>query len=226
MPAKSRIIIIDDHPIFRAGLVDILVGDPRFEIVGQAANYGEFWNKLPDCDANLVITEIEMPGKTGLDLAQRLKQERPDMPVIVLTMHKDKGMVNEALNAGVDGYVLKEDPAIDLILAILKVRAGAVYLSPTISGFLLNRKEKTDQLYSKRPRLDELSPMEWRVLHKLADNLTSRAIGEKLFISHRTVQKHRTNICEKLALQGSNRLLEFVLTHKDEIANAGRQRPF
>jgi DNA-binding NarL/FixJ family response regulator len=135
-------------------------------------------------------------------------------------------MVNEALNAGVDGYVLKEDPAIDLILAILKVRAGAVYLSPTISGFLLNRKEKTDQLYSKRPRLDELSPMEWRVLHKLADNLTSRAIGEKLFISHRTVQKHRTNICEKLAFQGSNRLLEFVLTHKDEIANAGRQRPF
>ncbi len=217
MSEQVRILIVDDHPIFRAGLVEVLQSDSRMQIVDQAASAEEFWEKFPACGADIVISDIELPGEDGLSLARKMKRIHSETPILVLTMHKDEGMVNEALSAGVDAYVLKESAATDLIQAILQVRMGGVYLSPAVSGFLVRRKERAEQLRSNRPTLSELSPMEWQVLRELAGNKTSKEIGEALFISHRTVQKHRANICEKIGLQGANRLLEFALRHRDEI---------
>jgi DNA-binding NarL/FixJ family response regulator len=132
-------------------------------------------------------------------------------------MHKSQAMVDAALDSGVAGYVLKENAITELVNALNAIAAGQIYLCPAVSGFVLRRRERSEALRQQKPGLDQLTPMERRVLKFVAENKTSREIATQLFISTRTVETHRANICTKLSLHGSHPLLQFALEHRSEL---------
>ena len=135
----------------------------------------------------------------------------------MLTMHAEEATLNAALDAGAQGYVLKDD-ALELVLHGLKaVAAGGVYLSPTIAPWLMRRQQRASRLKVDEPGLATLTATERRVLLMVAENRTNKEIGEALFISHRTVETHRSSICRKLQLQGAHKLLQFAIEHRSEL---------
>jgi len=217
MDARIRVFIVDDHPIFRQGLKQVLASEPRLKVAGEAGDGASALDEIKSLKPDVAVVDINLPRLDGLELAQALQRLRPPVPVVVLTMYKEEKMVNAALDAGVKGYVLKDNAATELVNGIKEVAAGGVYLTPAVSGCLLRRSQRAAQLQAQAPGLARLSPMERRVLKLVALNETSRAIGAELFISPRTVETHRANICAKLGLRGSHRLLQFALEHKSEL---------
>jgi DNA-binding NarL/FixJ family response regulator len=129
-------------------------------------------------------------------------------------MHKEESLLNRALDLGVMGFVLKDNAVENIISALEAVARGEHYLSPSISGFLVQRRSRTESLLAKKPGLEDLTKAERRILKLVADKKTSREIAKELFISPRTVEAHRANICSKLGLQGSHSLLQFALEHR------------
>jgi DNA-binding NarL/FixJ family response regulator len=158
-----------------------------------------------------------MPGMGGFAVARELQKERLAVAVIFLTIHSEEDMFNEALDVGALGYVLKESAVSDIAAAIKSAATGQHYISPSISGFLVNRGRRGAALEKENPTLNDLTPSERRILKLIAEDKSSKEIGELLFISHRTVENHRTNICQKLGLSGSHALVRFALKHKSEL---------
>ena len=135
----------------------------------------------------------------------------------MLTMHAEESTFNAAMDAGALGYILKED-ALELVLLGLKaVAAGTIYLSPKIAGWVLRRQQRASALKESKTGLLTLTPTERRVLQLVAENKTNKEIASQLFISHRTVETHRSKICEKLELQGAHKLLQFAIEHRSEL---------
>jgi DNA-binding NarL/FixJ family response regulator len=216
MSGTIKVYCADDHPIFRHGLCDIIRHAGGFAIVGEAGDGAVALQQIPGARPDIAVLDIGLPRLSGLDLARALGKLRPPVPVLVLTMSREEAMVAAAIEAGVAGYVLKDNAADEIIGALRSVACGETYFSPAVSGFLVRRARARAELVAARPEITALSPMERRVLKLLAGNKTSKQIGEELFISHRTVQTHRQNICEKLDLRGPNALFQFALEHRDE----------
>jgi DNA-binding NarL/FixJ family response regulator len=151
-----------------------------------------------------------MPGLNGLEVAEQILKSHPDLPIILLTMHKDKAHFLKALEAGVMGYVLKENAVLDVIQAIGSVTAGNAYISPEMSVFLL-RKITRSSPPGPADNLSLLTPAELQILRLIARFKSSKEMAEQLFISERTVNNHRMNIARKLNLTGKNSLLRFAL---------------
>lgn len=210
-------MVADDHPIFRKGLIEIIALDDRFEIVGEAACGAVAWDLFQKQRPDLALLDIDMPELNGLDLATRIFQSNPDAGVVILTTYKDENLFNSAMDRGVKAYVLKENAINDVINALLAVSRGEVFLSPSISSFLLKRARRIESIRSSQTGINQLTPMELRVLRLVANDLTSKEIGKKLFISPRTVDTHRNNICIKLDLHGSHGLLIFAVEKKQEL---------
>jgi DNA-binding NarL/FixJ family response regulator len=152
-----------------------------------------------------------------LEIARTVQREQLATRVVILTMHNAEALLNEALDLGVNGYLLKDNAATDIVSALRSVVRGDVYLSPAISAHLARRRRQLAGGSSPSSGLERLTPTERRILRRIAANQTSKEIGRELFISHRTVETHRSNICEKLNLRGSNKLLQFALEHRDEL---------
>ncbi len=214
---STRVFIVDDHPIFRAGLNQVIRDDHRLELAGDAGNAEEALCRMRELRPDVAVLDVELPGRSGLDLASDLLRLDPPVRSIALTMHKDETLFNLAMDRGVVGYILKENAVTDLINGIHAVARGEVFLSPTISGFLLRRRDQQEALRGRLPGLDLLTAMERRVLKLTAENLTCKQIGKSLFISHRTVETHRASIARKLELRGSHALLQFAIEHRFQL---------
>ncbi len=156
--------------------------------------------KNPD----VVILDIDMPGLNGLQAAEEALLLKPELPIVLLTMHKVKDAFMKALEIGVMGYVLKENAVVDIIHAIQSVSAGNAYISPEMSTFLLRQKHKAPT--GAEEMLATLTPSEFRIIHLVAAYKTSKEIAEELSISEKTVSNHRMNITRKLSLSGKNSL--------------------
>lgn len=217
MQTPIRVYIVDDHPIFRHGLRQAIEHDPRLRVVGEAGEGAAALQQIKTLQPNVAVLDIEMPGGDGLDVARALQAFQPPIPAIVLTMHKDEPMVNAALDAGVRGYIVKDNAVTEVVEGVKAVAAGQIYLCASVSGHLLRRRQRAEALAQQTPGLNQLTPMERRVLKLVAENKTSREIGQLLFISPRTVETHRARVCEKLNLHGSHPLLQFALAHKSEL---------
>jgi DNA-binding NarL/FixJ family response regulator len=217
MPDPIAICIVDDHPIFRQGLRQALDSDPRLRVVGEAGDAATALEQVRAVRPDVVVLDIELPRMDGLALARSLRALRRPVALLVLSMHKEEQFVNAALDAGVQGYIVKENAVLEAINAVKAVAAGETYLCPAVSGCLIRRRQRADALRAQKPGVDRLTPMERRVLKLIAENQTSRQIGEQLFISVRTVESHRANLCAKLDLHGSHPLLQFALEHKSEL---------
>jgi DNA-binding NarL/FixJ family response regulator len=214
---RPRIFIVDDHPLFRAGLRQVILEDDRFELLGEATDGPEAMQFIQKHAPDVAVLDLKLPGMSGLEIARRLQTEHSPTRVIILTMHNEEELCNRALDHGVMGFVLKENAVEEIVKAIAAVAEGEPYFSPSVSGHLIRRRHRADSLVKEKPGLKDLTRAELRILRLIAMKKTSREIGAELFISPRTVEAHRANICAKLELRGSHSLLYFALSHKSEL---------
>jgi DNA-binding NarL/FixJ family response regulator len=217
MSCSVKTLIVDDHPLFRHGLRQLISTHPRFEVVDEANNGQEGLDKVDKHQVEVLILDISLPGLNGLEVARRLQVNRSPVKVIILTMHGDEELFNKAMNLDVRGYLLKENAVTEIVDCLQTVAAGDYYLTPTMSACLLKRRRRSEALQASEPSLNDLTTAERRVLSRIGDNRTSKEIAREFCISHRTVEAHRANICGKLGLHGSNRLLQFAIEHRSEL---------
>jgi len=218
MNDEIKILIVDDHPIFRKGLRQVIESDSKLKVVGEAENGFVALDSIENYKPTVVVADVNMPKMGGLELARKIKAKNLDVALVFLTMHKDEAMFNAAMEVGVIGYVLKDTAITDITDCIKTVASGKHYITPALSEYLFNRSRKNGVFAKQTGGLNSLTKTERRVLKLIAEEKTSKEIGEMLFIHPRTVDNHRTNICQKLDIHGSNALLRFALTHKSEFA--------
>lgn len=208
---KVRVLIVDDHVIVRDGVRMILEAQPDIEVVGEASDGREALEKARQLSPSVVLMDIAMPGMNGLEATAAIRQELPDVQVLVLTMHEDYEYFFEVLRAGASGYVLKGASSNDLVSAIRAVHQGGVYLHPAVAKNLVSDYVKRMEPGEDRARYDGLSDRERQVLKLVAEGKTSQQIAEELFLSVNTVQTHRSHIMEKLGLHNRTDLIRYAL---------------
>jgi DNA-binding NarL/FixJ family response regulator len=217
MSGRTKVLIVDDHPLFRNGLRQVIQEDARFELVGEAADGQKAWELILEKKPDVAVLDVNLPGLTGLEVARRIQEKKLRTRVIILTMLKEEDLINRALDFGVNGFVLKENAVEDIVSAIVTAADGGHYLSPAVSGFLVRRRSRAEKLAEHKPGLDDLTKAERRILKLIAEKKTSREIAAELFVSPRTVEAHRANICAKLDLRGSHSLLQFALENRSSL---------
>jgi len=213
---KIRILIADDHPVFRQGLRQIIESDPQLEVVAEAADGEQALARLQDTPVDVAMLDLTMPLKDGFAVARAARELRITAPLIFLTMHKDEHYLSAALDLGVKGYVLKDSAITEIVNCVKSIVAGQEYISPALSSFLIRRGARAAALAAERPALEQLTPTERRVLKLIAEGQTSRQIAATLGIGVRTVEHHRNSIASKLGLRGSHALVKFAVKHQAE----------
>jgi DNA-binding NarL/FixJ family response regulator len=215
MADKIKIIIADDHHIFRKGVISIAGEDDSIEICGEASNGDEAYELIKSIQPDIAVLDIDMPGLSGLDVARKIKAESLKTKIVILTIHKDKEYFDEAMELDIKAYVLKESISNDLVDCIKQVSAGDYYISPAISGYLVEKRKPKEH----GSGLDKLTASELQILKLIAENKTSAQIAEELFRSVRTVENHRNNICSKLGLKGPHALLLFAMDNRKKLVD-------
>ncbi len=211
------VLIADDHPIFRKGLCEVIEHDPLFRIVGQAGHGEEALRLVMELQPEVAILDINMPKLSGLQVARTLNDRQSATKLVLLTMHQDEDLLDEALALGVSAYVLKESAVEDLLAAVQAVLVGQTFISPIIAGLLMKRRKMGDELRREKPGLDRLTPSERRILRLIAEDRTTKEIADALGVSPRTVETHRQNMSHKLHLSGSHSLLKFAFDNKHQL---------
>jgi two-component system, NarL family, response regulator DegU len=217
MRDRVQVVIVDDHPLFRQGLRQVIVSDSRFELTGEADNGEAALQLIQKEKPDVAVLDVNLPRMSGLEVAMVLQSKKSKTGLVVLTMLKDEHAFNQAMNLDIKGYVLKENAAEEILSCIASVAAGQPYVSPSLTSFLLRRRSRTDTLAARTPSLSDLTTAERRVLKAIAQKKTTKDIAAELFISPRTVESHRANISAKLALKGPNSLLQFAVEHRDAL---------
>lgn len=214
-----RIVVADDHPIVRQGLRQTIETEHGLKVIAEATDGLIALDQIKSLKPEIAILDIDMPGLDGFGVVRALRDEKIAVEVVFLTIHRDEDFFNEAINLGAKGYVLKDSALTDIVNCVRSVASGQHYASPALTSLLLNRHRRAASLSQKKPELKDLSPAERRVLKLIAEYKTSREISEELFISHRTVETHRTNIANKLEIHGNHSLMKFALEHKSELSD-------
>jgi DNA-binding NarL/FixJ family response regulator len=215
MSDKIRVLIVDDHPLYRQGLRQVIESNAQFELVGEAECGNDALRLIETLKPTLAVLDVGLPDITGLEVAAAVQAKGWQVSMVMLTMLNDELAFNKAMSLGVQGYVLKENAVTEIIACITSVAAGKPYISPSLSGFLLKRHDRVANLADRKPGLHDLTMAERRILKRIADKKTSKEIAAELFISPRTVETHRANIGSKLELKGSNSLLQFALENRE-----------
>ncbi len=211
MKKPYRIIITEDHTILRQGLRVLLSSDPDFKIVGEAEDGRESVRLAEALSPDLILMDLSMPKMTGIEAISEIKKRSTDIKIVVLTVHGGEEYVLSALEAGADGYVLKDANRDELTTAIRKVLEGKRYLSPDVSGKVIEGYLEGKTALRKKTSWDTLTPREREILKLIAEGYKNREMAEALFISPKTVQKHRANLMEKLNLHNAVALTVFAI---------------
>jgi DNA-binding NarL/FixJ family response regulator len=214
MSKVINILIVDDHPIFRRGLRHIVESEQGMHVIGDVSDGEAALEYFEKHSIDVAILDLDMPKMSGLDLAQTLAKKRNPVEIIILTMHKEEQLFSRAMDLGVKGFVSKENAATEIAEAIRAVIKGRYYVCSIFSHFLVRRSGQTIVHAKKSTGLDQLTEAERRVLKLIAENKSSKQVAEELFISPKTVENHRANICAKLDIHGSHALLRFILDNK------------
>ncbi len=217
MTAKLRILLADDHPLFRQGLRGAIEADPAFEVIQEAGDGRAALQAIRDMKPDLCILDINMPVLDGLGVVRQMRAQGLRAEVIFLTFYKEEDLFNAALDLDVKSYVLKDSAAADILQAIRSVAAGHRYISPTLADHLYARTAGAQALRQARPALDRLTRTERRILKLIALDKTSKEIAVDLGLSPRTVENHRTNICAKLDVHGIHSLVKFAYDNKSRL---------
>lgn len=206
---KIRILLVDDHAVIREGLKTMLWEDSSFEIIAEASNGQDALNMVGRLLPDVVLMDISMPVMNGLLATKAIKKLYPEVKIAVLTHHDSEEYLCRVLEAGASGYIVKSADTEEIIKAVKIINEGQAYISPVMVQFLIQRTVK-DELF-KITSKNILSPREVEVLKLIADSYTNKEIGEKLFISIKTVQTHRANIMEKLGFTNRTELIKYAI---------------
>ena len=207
-----RVLLADDHPIFRAGLRALLEAQPDMRVVGEAGDGAEALRLAHDLTPDVVLLDISMPGVDGLQALRRMQADKIPSRALVLTMHAENEYLFQVLESGGYGYVLKQGVDTDLFEAIRTVAAGEVFLYPTATTLLLSRYRDQKRSLDETPSAtDGLSDREREVLVLTAEGYSSQEIGEQLALSAKTVETYRTRVMRKLNLHHRSDLVKYAL---------------
>ncbi len=208
---STRILIADDHAVVRSGLRLILGAQPDLEVVGEAGAGEETVEKVVSLGPDIVLLDIAMPGLNGLEAARQIRQQAPEVRIIVLTMYDDEAYLRQFLEMGVAGYVLKKAADTELLDAIRAVQRGEPFIYPSLMGQLIDSYLKQPAPDHASETAEELSARERQVLRLVALGHTSQQIADQLCISVNTVETHRAHIMEKLGMRGRAQLVRYAL---------------
>src|SRR5215467_9160251 len=182
MKNELRIVIADDHPIVRHGLREMIEEDSSLTVVAEAGDGLKALSQIEQLKPDVTVLDIDMPKMDGLAVAREIKQRGIPVRVVLLTIHREEALFQEALDIGVKGYVLKDSATTDIIASIKSAAQGQPFISPQLSAFLLKRRARSDVLAAEKSGLGALTPMEHRILRLIADDKTSKDIAAQLFI--------------------------------------------
>jgi DNA-binding NarL/FixJ family response regulator len=209
IPIVTRILIADDHSIVRSGLRKILDAKPDMEVVAEAEDGAEAVEKALTEDVHLVILDVSMPRKTGIQAAAELHKRKPELRVLMLSMHDSEQFLFEALKAGASGYVLKSGADTDIVEAVRAAMRGDSYLYPSAVTTLV--RDYVERGGRGEEQFDVLTPRELEVLKLIAEAYTNKQIADALFISIKTVERHRQNILDKLGMRDRVELTRYAI---------------
>jgi DNA-binding NarL/FixJ family response regulator len=214
MTSEITVLIADDHPVFRGGLRHVIESAPGLQVVAEAENGAVALRLLAEMRPRVAVLDVDMPEVDGFEVVRTARRQHIEVAVVFLTMHKDEDVLNEALSLGVRGFIVKDSAVNDIAESIRAVAAGQFFISPSMSGLLVRHYAAANALVNERPGLKALTATELRVLQLLADHKTNKEIAQEMFVSHRTVENHRANICQKLDLSGTHALVKFAVENR------------
>ncbi len=209
IPLVTRILIADDHPIVRSGLKKVLDAKPDLQVVAEAEDGAEAVGNALEEDVDLAILDVSMPRMTGIQAAAELHKRRPELKLLMLSMHDSEQFLFEALKAGASGYVLKSGADTDIVDAVRAAMRGDSYLYPSAVTTLV--RDYVERGGRGEAQFDVLTPRELEVLKLIAEAYTSKEIADELFISVKTVDRHRQNILEKLGMRDRVELTRYAI---------------
>ncbi|MCH1571537.1 MAG: response regulator transcription factor [Longimicrobiales bacterium] len=209
MAERIKILLVDDHAMFRAGIRALIDVEDRLEVVGEASSGDEGVDKVRELKPDIVIMDLSMPGSNGLEATRRIAALQLKTSVLVLTVHAEEEYLVPVVEAGASGYLTKTSADTDLLEAIKVVARGQVFLPPKAATLLLRRYKDAEG--DESAGLNDLSSREQEVLALTAEGFSSREIGQKLFISPKTVDTYRSRIMDKLGLSHRSELVRFAL---------------
>jgi Response regulator containing a CheY-like receiver domain and an HTH DNA-binding domain len=210
MSEQVTVMIVDDHPLLRHGLKDVIERNPNFRIAGEASDGREAIPLIICLKPKIVVLDIDMPGLNGLETLRAIRDLTFEVKVVVLTMYREEDMFNMAMDLGAKAYVLKENAANEVVTALEKVARNEAFLSTLMLEAGQRRSERVRELLLSKPQIEALTPAERRILKLIAEDYTSKEIANLLNLSVRTVDNHRQHICNKLKLHGTHSLLKFA----------------
>ena len=220
-PARNRmrVLIVDDHPMTRAGLVHVINHEPDLTVCAQAENAADALDAVYAREPDLVLADITLPGKSGLELVKDIRAMRPGLPILVISMHDESLYAERVLRAGARGYITKHEGGKKLIQAIRQVLSGQIYVSEKMSAQILETFSG-GQAGSVRSLIAQLSDREFEVFELLGEGLSARAIAGRLHLSTKTVDVHRANIKVKLAIKTTSELISYAARWIEHRANS------
>jgi len=203
-----RVIIVDDHPVIRRGLKQIIGDEPDMEVVGEAENARECFSLVRKTDCSLVVLDINLPDKSGFDVLIQLKSEKPDLPILILSVHPENKFASRLVKAGASGYLMKESAPAELVKAIRKVSSGGKYVSESLSEKIIFQADD-----SERPLHESLSNREFQILCMIAQGKTLKSIAGELCVSEKTVSSYRSRVMEKMKMSTNSDLTLYASEH-------------
>ncbi len=206
-----NVLIVDDHPIVRQGLSQLINAEGDLEVCGDAASVKEALDLLGTAEPDVVILDLSLPDSDGLELLKQIRKETRHLPVLVLSMHDESMYAERLLSAGANGYIMKQAAADQLLIALRRVLAGGVYVSEGLGSFMIERISGDGRRASANP-IERLSNRELQVLNLIGQGRTTREVAETLNLSVKTVESHRQRIKKKLNLQTSAQLVKFAVS--------------
>jgi DNA-binding NarL/FixJ family response regulator len=209
-PEAKRLLIVDDHPLFRKGLEELIHSDPEFAVCGEAGNAPEAMDVIRKLNPDMAIVDLSLPGANGIELIKNTRAEFPKLPILVLSMHDESLYAVRALRAGADGYVMKHEAMANVIQAIREVFNGRPYLSPAMAAQVIT-KFAHRQAEGETDAVEKLSDRELEILELIGKGHEVRQIAKLLHLSPKTVETHRAHIKDKLDLKNSREVARFAL---------------
>jgi DNA-binding NarL/FixJ family response regulator len=210
-PKRNQIFLIDDHEVPRQGFAALIEREPDFHVCGQAGGSSEALEMLATMTPDLIVSDLSLPGTSGVDFIKLLRRNCADVPVLVFTMHDERVYGERVLRAGASGYVMKSEPSASVMTAIRSVLSGDRFLSQPMQNDLLNRFLKNNtELQTENSQINCLTNRELEVVQLIGEGLKSSQVASRLGISVKTIESHRENIKSKLALKNSVELTRFA----------------
>jgi len=201
-----KVMIVDDHPVVRRGLRQIIEDETDMQVAGEAKNAGECFSLVRKTDCSLILLDITLPDRSGFDVLKQLKYEHPGLPILILSVHQEDQYGLRCIKAGASGYLMKEGAADELVRAIRKVHAGGKYVSASLAEQLVSHLDALD-----KPLHESLSNREFQILCMIAQGKSLKSIAGELCVGEKTISTYRSRIMEKMKMSTNSELIRYAL---------------